>query len=136
MLDGMVTVEVVPHGTSRKALSSGRIRRTMIVVPVDNINDDVIDRMSCKQDDKWHMLTDDCGLEFLRPMTMGSVMGGLPPDGDDAWEHEEASIKSAVRNGDVIRASFIVNNDDTGDAWSFNMPKPDMRTVMYILGIG
>ena len=38
MIEGIVTVEIVPSGTTNRELKTGKARRALLVVPVDGMS--------------------------------------------------------------------------------------------------
>ena len=137
MIEGMVTVEIVPAGTTNRELRTGRARRALLVVPVDGMSlSKIVSLKNASTDAKWGLLLEDEDLDLLRPMTMKTLARRDDiGDDDEAWEREERLIVDTVSNGVIVKTSVILDDEDDGSVWSFTMPKPTPQQVEALLGV-
>lgn len=137
MIEGMVTVEIVPAGTTNRELRTGKARRALLVVPVDGMSlSKIVSLKNASTDAKWGLLLEDEDLDFLRPMTMKTLARRDDiGDDDEAWEREERLIVNTVSNGVIVKTSVILDDEDDGSLWSFTMPKPTPQQVEALLGV-
>lgn len=137
MIEGMVTVEIVPSGTTNRELRTGKARRALLVVPVDGMSlGKIVSLKNASTDAKWGLLLEDEDLDLLRPMTMKTLARRDDiGDDDEAWEREERLIVDTVSNGVIVKTSVILDDADDGSVWSFTMPKPTPQQVEALLGV-
>lgn len=137
MIDGMVTVEVVPAGTKNGMLRSGKARRALLVVPVDGMTmSKIVGLKNAASASKWETILGDGDLDFLRPMTMQTLAREDDiGDDDEAWEREARLIGRTVADGVIVKTNVILTDEDTGTVWSFTMPKPTGEQVEELLGV-
>lgn len=137
MIEGIVTVEIVPSGTTNRELRTGKARRALLVVPVDGMSlGKIVSLKNASTDAKWDLLLDDEDLDLLRPMTIQTLARRDDiGDDDEAWEREERLIVDTVSNGVVVKTSVILDDEDDGSMWSFTMPKPTPQQVEALLGV-
>lgn len=137
MIDGMVTVEVVPAGTTSRNSRAGRARRAILVVPVDGMSlGKIVSLKNTVPSEKWSALLGDEDLDFLRPMTMQTLARREDiGDDDGAWQAEERLITQIASTGIILKTDVILTDDDNGECWSFTMPKPTDEQVEALLGL-
>lgn len=137
MIDGMVTVEVVPEGTTNSMLRAGKARRALLVVPVDGMTmGKVVELKNTPAGSKWETILGDGDLDFLRPMTMQTIARRDDiVDDDEAWEREARLIEGIVADGVIVKTNVVLTDEDNGTVWSFTMPKPTGGQVEELLGV-
>lgn len=134
MLDGMVTIESVPAGTTNRDLRAGKTRRFMTIVPLDGMTLAKIVSLKNAGKSKWKTLLSDPEIELLRPLTMPTLMRNDQPD-DDGWAVEEKQVRSIVENCIVIKSSIMLTDDDNGEMWMLTMPKPTIEQLHAVMGV-
>lgn len=137
MIDGMVTVEVVPEGTTNGMLRTGKAQRALLVVPVDGMTmGKIVGLKNAASNSKWETILGDGDLDFLRPMTMRTLAREDDiGDDDEAWEREARLIERTVADGVIVKTNVILTDEDNGTVWSFTMPKPTGKQVEELLGV-
>lgn len=136
MIDGMVTVEVVPEGTTNGMLRTGKAQRALLVVPVDGMTmGKIVGLKNAASDSKWETILGDGDLDFLRPMTMRTLAREDDIGDDEAWEREARLIERTVADGVIVKTNVVLTDEDNGTVWSFTMPKPTGKQVEELLGV-
>lgn len=136
MLDGMVTIETVPAGTMDNDLLTDKAKRFMTIVPLDGMTLDKIVSLKNADKNKWKALLSDSEIEFLRPMTMPTLMRmGDDLLSDNDWAIEEQQVRSIVEDSIVIKSSIVLTDDDNGKIWTLTMPKPTIEQLHAVMGV-